>query len=567
VSEQSLTQKRSFRVADYLVDPARLRVTNGGEEARLEAKVMLVLVYLAEHAGDVVSRTELEEKLWPGRIVTEDSVTKAIAKLRRVFADDARHPEVIETVPKSGYRLIAAVTPINEAVEKGAIGLGKTTKEEQRSLRLRLPWVLGSILVLALLIGALALFEQDRKPSVSTVPVSHKPAVAVVPFKNLGVAPQEDYFANGITADLITDLSKVNGLLVIAPGTVFAYRDSDRAPRQISAELDVDYLIVGSVQRLVDSLRINVQLIDANAERAIWGERYTGVLNDIFDIQDELVATVIAALKVELDPVEQAYLANRPTGSIDAYDHYLRGLAEHGGRSEAQNLSARGYFEKAIELDPAFARAYTGLALTYSREAIDGWTSMPSESLERASRLAAKATRIDSALPQAHFVGGQVKLFQRRHAQAIASAERALEVDPNYADAYALLAWTLNYAGQSDQALTALERAIRLNPKPPASYLEILGEIHFAQGEYQESASTFRRVLGINPGYLRARMWYAAAIAQAESEDEAQWEVAELLVASPLLTLSRLEFAFPFQNHRILETVMNSLRKAGLPAK
>jgi TolB-like protein/DNA-binding winged helix-turn-helix (wHTH) protein/Flp pilus assembly protein TadD len=542
-------------------------VTKGGEEARLEAKVMLVLMYLAEHAGDVVSRAELEEKLWPGRIVTEDSVTKAIAKLRRVFADDARHPSVIETVPKSGYRLIAEVKAINEAIEKEAVGLEQTAQGMRRSWRRSLPRVLGPISVLALLIGALALFEQDRMPSVLTAPFSHRSAVAVVPFKNFGMAPREDYFANGITADLITDLSKVNGLLVIAPGTVFAYRDSDTAPRQISAELDVDYLIVGSVQRLVNSLRINVQLIEASAERAVWGERYTGMLGDIFDIQDELAAAVIAALKVELDPVEQAYLASRPTGSVDAYDHYLRGLAEHGGRSEAQNLSARGYFEKAIEFDPAFARAYTGLALTYSREAIDGWTSMPSVSLERASRLAEKATRIDSALPQAHFVGGQVKLFQRRHAHAIASAERALEVDPNYADAYALLAWTLNYAGRSDQALTALERAIRLNPKPPASYLEILGEIHFAQGEYQESVSTFRRVLGINPGYLRARMWYAAAIAQAESEHEAEWEVAELLVASPLLTLERLEFAFPFQNHRVMETVMDSLRNAGLPAK
>lgn len=565
MSERSLTQTTPFQIADYLVEPARLRVTNGAAEARLEAKVMLVLLYLAEHAGDVVSRAELEEQLWPGRIVTEDSVTKAIAKLRRVFADDARHPRVIETVPKSGYRLIAEVTRINEAIKEAAATSMQTATAKQWSWRLSLPWVFGSGSILVLLIGAMVLLERDRSPSVPSVPFSNKPAVAVVPFENHGIAPEEDYFTNGITADLITDLSKVNGLLVIAPGTVFAYENSERKPGQISAELDVDYLVVGSVQRLMNSLRINVQLIEASAERAVWGERYTGVLNDIFDIQDKLAAAVIATLKVELAPAERAYLASRPTESVAAYDHYLRGLAEHGSRTEEQNLSARSSFEKAIGLDPDFARAYTGLALTYSREAIDGWTSKPSDSLEVAAQFAEKATRMDPSLPQAHFVTGQVRLFQRQHSQAIAAAERAFEVDPNYADAYALLAWTLNYAGRSDKALSALQRAIRLNPRPPASYLEILGEIHFAQGRYEESASTFQRVLGINPGYLRARMWNVAALARAGLRDMAEWEVAELLVATPHLAVNRLEFAFPFKDPRALETILESLRRAGLP--
>lgn len=565
LSERSLTQATPFQIAGYLVEPARLRVTSGEEEARLEAKVMLVLLYLAERAGEVVSRAELEEKLWPGRIVTEDSVNKAIAKLRRVLADDARHPRVVETVPKSGYRLIAEVKAIEDAAAARADTSYRGRTAQPWSWRRRLTWLFGSLSILVVLVGAILLLARDRSESVLFAPLPNKPAVAVAPFKNLGAASEEDYFADGITADLITDLSKVNGLLVIAPGSVFAYRDSDAKPRQIAAELGVDYLIVGSVQRLRDSLRINVQLIEASAERAIWGERYSGVLNDVFDIQDELATAVVAALKVEIDPVEQVYLASRPTGNIDAYDNYLRGLAEHGGRTEEQNLSARTYFEKAIELDPAFARAYTGLALTYSREAIDGWTTSPSASLERAARFADKAIRMDPSLPQAYFVSGQVKLFQRRHSQAIASAENALQVDPNYADAYALLAWTLNYAGRPEIASSALDRAIRLSPRPPASYLEILGEIHFVQGKYEESASTFQRVLGINPGYSRARMWKAAALVQAASTDEARWEVAELVVASPHLAVNRLEFAFPLKNPRVLETVLESLRIAGLP--
>ncbi len=567
MTERLLTQTTPFRVADYGVEPASLRVTIGGDEARLEAKVMLVLLYLAEHAGRVVSRAELEEQLWPGRVVTEDSVTKAIAKLRRVFGDDAHDPRVIETVPKSGYRLIAEVTHIDEVVERAAAASIPSGATKRRHRRPRVAWLAGSLGVLLLLLAAWSALERDWIQPMLPAAFAGKPAVAVAPFANLGAAPDENYFANGITADLITDLSKVQGLLVIAPGTAFAYQNGNTEPRQISAELDVNYLVVGSVQRRDNTLRINVQLIEAGSERAVWGERYSGALSDVFDIQDRLTAAVIAALKVEIAPAEQAYLTTRPTASVAAYDLYLRGLEEHGGRTEAQNLSARDLFEQAITLDPAFARAYTGLALTYSREAIDGWTDTPTRSLELAADLAEQATGMDPALPQAYFVLGQVRLFQGRHAEAIAAAERAIEVDPNYADAHALLAWTLNYAGRPGKALSALERAMRLNPRPPASYLEILGEIRFVQDRYEDSASTFQRVLAVNPGYLRARMWNAAALARAGMEDMAEWEAAELIVASPDLAITRLEFAFPFKDPRALANILAALRKAGLPER
>lgn len=562
MSERLLTEVQPFRIAGHRVEPASLKVTIGGEEARLEAKVMQVLVYLAEHAGRVVSRAELEEQLWPGRVITEDSVTKAIAKLRRIFGDDARRPRVIETLPKSGYKLIADVEALDEEDRKGAPAR-ITARTHGRLMRGPTgAWLLGG---LAVLLAALWALDREQTKSSPFAPPADKPAVAVVPFDNLGVAPDEDYFANGITADLITDLSKVKGMLVIARGSAFAYQSSGAEPRQISAELDVDYVVIGSVQRLSDSLRINVQIIEPRSERVIWGERYAGVSGDVFDIQDSIAASVVAALKVELAPAERAYLASRPTASVAAYDHYLRGLEQHGSRSEEQNLSARREFEKAIDLDPAFARAYTGVALTYSREAIDGWTLAPANSLMLAADYAEKATRMDPGLPQAHFVTGQVALFQGRHAEAVAASERAVEADPNYADAYALLAWTLNYAGRPDKAQSALDRAMRLNPRPPASYLEILGEIRFTQSKFEESASTFQEVLNVNPGYVRARLWNAAALARARAEDAAEWEIGELLIVSPNLSLARLELAFPFKNPRQLDAILSALKEAGLP--
>ena len=565
MSERPLTKLTPFEVAGNPVDPAGLRVTIGRSDIRLEAKAMQVLVYLAERAGRVVSRAEIEEQVWPGRIVTEDSVIKAIAKLRREFHDDPRDPKIIETLPKSGYRLIAQVTRATESTSRTAAELGTVTEYPLRHSPTVFKWLAGAFLVALLLLGLWRVFDANRRDSRSSPSTSTRPAVAVTPFTNLGRTPEDDYFANGITADLITDLSKLNGLLVIAPRTAPGYRDSGTEPAAVPSDLDVDYLVTGSVQRMQESLRINVRLIEVQGRQALWGERYVGKLNDVFAIQDRITTAVVAALEIQLAPDERKRLVSRSTASIAAYDAYLRGLEAHGRRSEAQNQIARRHFEEAVALDPQFARAYTGIALTYSREAIDGWTSDPADSLKQAADYANRAASMDSSLPQVHFVTGQIRLFQRRHAEAVAAAERAIAINPNYADAFALLAWTLDYAGRPEEAMLALNMAMRLNPRPPASYLEILGEIYFVQGSYNDAANTFQNVLEINPAYLRARLWNAAALVRAGSRDLAEWEIDEALVASPHLALARLAFAFPFKDPRLQETVLSALRHAGLP--
>ncbi len=567
MNEHSLTDVSAFEIAGYRVEPSLLRVYREGREQRLEAKAMQVLVYLARQTGRAVSRDELEEQLWHGRIVTEDSVTNAIAKLRRALGDDARRPRVIETLPKSGYRLIAEVLPIGEVVAGGsAASLGAKSAERPNPLRrISLAVALAVAAFLALAVFLWGGWERGDVLPEESHRLSAKPAVAITPFENLGAVPEQNYFANGITADLITDLSKLRGLVVIRLGPASAGDVGGTGNAQFPPAPDVDYLIVGSVQRQGETLRINVQLIEAAVQRAVWGERYSGRIDDVFDLQDALTAAVIAALKVQIAPSERAYLASRPTASVAAYDEYLRGFEEHGRRNEADNLSARRHFERAIELDPTFARAYAGLALTYSREAIDGWTPTPERSLEVAAEQAERAATMDPSLPQVHFVTGQVALFRRQHARAIEAAERAIAADPSYADAYALLAWTLSYAGRPGKALAALDRAMRLNPTPPASYLEILGEIRFVQGRYDDAAANFQRVLGVNPGYLRARMWNAAALDWAGHRDLAGWEAVELLVASPGLSLARLDFAFPFRDPRMHDRLLEALRAAGLP--
>lgn len=554
MGDNGLNRHGSFRIDRFLVDPAALRVSSAGSQTRVEAKAMQVLLYLVRHRGQVISRAELEAELWPGRVVTEDAVTNAVAKLRRVFGDDARRPRVIETVPKSGYRLIAEPAPV------GNPGREPPPASPVRPGRRRFSLALAAALLVAL--GWWWLGPSGSKPRFES---ADRPVLAILPFENLGPSPEQDYFANGMTADLITDLSKLSGLLVIAPGSVFAYRGGRDDARQVALDLGVDYVVAGSVQRSGDRLRINVRLLEARLERALWGQRYDATMEQVFAVQDQLAAALIAALEIELAPGERALLAQRPTNSVAAYDHYLRGLEDHGRRTREFNRSARQQFEQAIALDPGFARAYAGLAMVFSREAIDGWSDAPASSLRRAEELASTAATMEPALAQVHFVNGQVALFQRRHAAAIESAQRAIDSDPNYADAYALSAWVLNYAGRPTDALARLRRAMRLNPRPPASYLEILGEIQFTQADYDSSVASFRQVLAVNPEYARARMWLAAGLAQAGDLTDAEWEAAELLVANPRFGLQRMDFAFPFKNPQTRDRLLEGLRAAGLP--
>ena len=323
----------------------------------------------------------------------------------------------------------------------------------------------------------------ESESLVGSESLQQKPSIAIMPFENLGEKPGQDYFANGITANLITDLSKVSGLLVIAPGSVFSYLGSSSETRRISRDLDVDYVVLGSVQRQGERVRVNARLIEADSERALWAERYESEISDLFKLQDEVGLIACVSVKGwKLAPDEKEIFSRYPTASVEAYDLFLRGLEEYGHRTPESNRSAREHFELAISIDPRFARAAAGLALAHSRDAIDGWTATPGRSLQTAEELAEMALALNSTIPQVYFVIGQVALFRREHDRAIAAIQQAIDYSPNYADAYAFLAWALHYAGRPDEAIEMLDSAVRLNPVIPASYSEILGEISYQRG-------------------------------------------------------------------------------------
>lgn len=560
-SEAGLVGIRSFRVDGKRVDPPMLRVTIDGKAVRLEPRSMQLLVYLASHAGRVISRAELEEQVW-GRVVGDEALTNSISKLRRLFGDDARAPRLIETLPKTGYRFLAQVDWEEEVPPIQAAATRARSAALRPSLR-----TAALILLAALLVAAawMAFLNESTSQPETAGPVGEKPAVAILPFENLGARSDEAYFANGITIDLITDLARYPGLLVIAPGSVFSYQGRNPDGSQISRELDVDYVVRGSVQRQERIVRINVQLIQAASERALWAVRYEGPLGGVFEFQESVITGLVAALDVSPIQDGRVLQGQHPVGNPEAYDLFLRGLEAYGRRTHDSNESAKALFQQALRHAPDFARAIAGLALAHSRDALDGWTRPPRESLARAESLASRAATINPTIPQVHFVVGQVALFNREYERASAATRRAIALSPNYADAYALLAWILNFMGATDQAVSTLETAVRLNPIIPVSYSVILGEIRFSQGDYAAAIDEFRRSLFINPAHMRARMWLIVALAEIGDVEEMAWQVDELLTSHPGFSLAMLDYTFPYEEASLRERVLRLLRQSGLP--
>jgi len=370
--QEQLDKARSFKIGSYHVEPPLLRVIGNDQIVRLEPKAMQVLVYLATHAGRVISRAELEETIWAGRVIGDDALTNTISKIRRAFADDARNPRIIETIPKTGYRLTADVDWIDKQPDKPA----NTSIISGKPIPLTSHFWRGALVVLAALasVSSWLLLQQpttaDIKISIPGYGTEGKLSIAIIPFENLGGKPEKDYFANGITANLITDLSKISGLLVIAPGSVSQYLDDPNVAKHISQKLNVDYVVTGSVQRQDGHVRVNAQLIETAAEQALWAERYDKKIDNVFELQDQVATAIVAALRIKLAPSERDVFSKYSTSSTQAYDLFLHGLDEYGHQTLESNHSARKYFEQAITLDPNFADAITGLALVHIRGVI-----------------------------------------------------------------------------------------------------------------------------------------------------------------------------------------------------
>ena len=391
-----------------------------------------------------------------------------------------------------------------------------------------------------------------------------QPSIAVLPFDNMSGDPEQEYFVDGITEDLITDLSQVSGLFVIARNSVFTYKGKPVKVQQVGRELGVQYVLEGSVRKSGNRIRINAQLVDASTGRHLWAARYDRELTEIFALQDEVTAKIVSALAVKLTVGERERLSRAAVTSPEAYDTLLRGLELLRRFTRETNAEARVLFEKAIALDPQYARAYADVALTHGMDVTFGWTDAPEAANARGLEFARNGLALDDTLPQVHFALSNTYLRHRRYDESIAADRKSIGLDPNYADGYASLAMSLAYAGRPEDGLEAIRKAMRLNPRHPFFYVWNVGHAYFMMGRYEEAATAFERVLDRNPQFPGGHMTLAATYGHLGRTVDAEWEVEETLTLLPDFSLASERRRALYKNPADLERYIEGLRKAGL---
>jgi adenylate cyclase len=391
----------------------------------------------------------------------------------------------------------------------------------------------------------------------------NKPSIAVLPFVNMSADPQQEYFSDGMTEELITGLSKRSGLFVIARNSVFTYKGRPVKPEQVSRELGVRYVLEGSVRKVENRVRITAQLIDATTGYHVWAETYDGELQDVFALQDGITRQIVAALAPQLTAGEPSRSGRQGTQSIEAYDDFLRGITLYYEFSKEANALARQRFERAIAVDPSYARAYMWLSWTHFVDWEFQWTGGPG-GLDWSLEAARKAVALDDALSEAHTILGWDLLWKKQHEVAIAELERAVSLDPNSARAYAYLAEVLNYAGRPDEAIGFARKAIRLDPNYPPWAVFHLAHSYFQLRRYDEALAALQDALRRGPSFLPARRVLAIVYTELGREKDARAEVAEILRISPGASLDVWRERFPYKHQADLERVIAGLRKAGL---
>lgn len=449
---------------------------------------------------------------------------------------------------------------------------GKVTGKERPRLR---QWHWAALSVAIILVGgAVAIWHFYLRPTPPSIevasvekmafPLPDKPSIAVLPFTNMSEDPKQDFFSDGITEEIITVLSKVPGLFVIARNSTFTYKGKAVKIRQVAEELGVRFVLEGSCRKAGDKVRITAQLIDAITGYHLWGERYERELKDIFAVQDEITLKILMALQVKLKGGDQAGAFVKGTENLEAYLKLLKGREYSDRNNKEANALARNMYEEAIALDPAYAMAYLRLSATHIIDIHFGSTTSPKKSLQRALELVQKALVLDGDLAEAHSFLGRIYLAKRQYIEAIAEGERAIALAPSSDFVYAALAFSLHHAGRPEEAIALYEKAIRLNPIPPVWYLTSLASSYQGTGRYEESIKLHKKALRRSPENLWAHLGLAGIYSILGREQDARAEAAEVLRIDPQFSLKSSETSSLYKNQADIELRIEAWRKAGL---
>jgi adenylate cyclase len=394
--------------------------------------------------------------------------------------------------------------------------------------------------------------------------VPHKPSIAVLPFMNMSGDAEQEYFSDGITEDLITDLSKISALFVIARNSSFAYKGRSVKVQEIGRDLGVRFVLEGSTRKAGNRVRITAQLIDAGSGGHVWAERFDRELTDIFAAQDEVVEKIVGALAVKLTQNEAQRLHRRATANVEAYETWLRARELLSGSTRDSVLRAKSMYRRAIEIDPNFAAPHAGLALAALSEYVSDWAADPAQALDETERWARRAVELNDQEPVSHMALGSVLLWRRDHAGALAEFRRMIELDPNFAQGHSATGLALMYAGRAEEALEAFALAMRLDPHYPGIVLHFLAQAHFSLGHYEPAAQRLRERIARTPGTDSSRMLLASCYGHLGRMEEARRVWAEMLKINPDFSLEQRARVLPYKDPRDFQRIADGLAKAGL---
>lgn len=586
--------RRPFHVAGWRVDPSACRLARDGDEVHIEPKVMLVLVHLAERPGQVVGRRELEELVWTDTVVGYEAVTNAVIKLRKALGDDARHPEIIETIPKRGYRLLAEVTPLspenstkpwdsppNEHTENAGADAhsadgdsAPSTVQASPALRRRSAPVIALVALVVVLAGALG-WWRPWAPEIEPAslermahPLPDEPSLAVLPFDNLSGDPEQEILVDGFTENLINGLARLPGLFVIARNSTFTYKGKPVKVQQVAEDLGIRYVLEGSVRRSEDQIRITAQLIDALSGHHLWADTYDRNVTDIFTIQDEITLHILRELQIALTAGE---LARRQRSDPDNLEFYIlawNAAALYLQFNSTDNNQARQLALQALALEPGSARAASLVGWTHQVDARFGWSDSPEQSYRRGAEWAQKALAIDPTSPSVHRLLSNVYVVQRDFDKAIEAGERSIELSPSIATSYANTALATYYAGDFERTVTLTKEAMRLHPFYPAWYAYRIGVAYRMLGRYEEAVAALRefydRIPKPNMIVLTALASTYSMMGDMENAREIVDETLELYPDTSVEQAAKMHY---FKHPEDLERILEALRQAGLPER
>jgi adenylate cyclase len=527
--------RKSLQFASFTLDLERLCLRGPAGEVELRPKSFEVLRYLVEHAGRVASKEEVMAAVWSDVTVTDDSLIRCISEVRRAIGDEGQG--IVKTVPRRGYLLDGPVLPRHEFAEPRTSETAPLLQSQKEADPIALPG---------------------------------RPSIVVLPFANLTGNSEEDYLSNGVSEDIITELSRFSELQVIARHSSFRYKGKAVDERQVGRELGVNYVLQGSVRRGNDRVRITAQLVNVETGAHLWGEHYDCNLDNVFAIQDEVVRTIAPLLVAHVQKAEVERTLLKPPATWQAYHYFMRGLDLHLAYQSSQEVTvlheARRLLETSISIDPAYARPYSALAVSH----LSSWTNYgdgdflrPSE-LERAHQFARQAVQLDPQLAYAQVTFAHVLTWGRQHEVALGALDRALRLNPSYS--HWQVAAILMFAGELERAVESMQAYMRLDPYYPTSAIGWLGVAYCTLGRLSEAQRYLSEAVARSPNRAMFQYWLAAAYGHMGEADAARKQAKTLLKLQPSFTVTGAARPLGvFRRASHADYFLEGLRKSGLP--